>query len=192
MTRPISRSSCRHPPPRPSRALTVVELLVALSIVAVVSTAVTTLLYAGGKVNSFVTSSIDTQWEVEAAVNRIAQEIRTCDPLNLVNVPTGTGGGAFCSFVTQPDPANGNQTYDVSLQLMQASDGTWQLWESQYLHGTTTPRFAGQPSAVILHNVQSFDVRTKTAGLPQVVTITMTAGRNPPVTRTLTIAPRNQ
>ena len=194
MMRPLPKFSPWKRPHRMPKALTLVELLVALSILAVISMAVTTMLYAGAQVNRVITSSIDTQWEMEAAFSRIAQEIRTCDPLNLVNVPTGTDGGTFCSFVTQPDPDSpgGDQTYDVSLQLAQAPDGTWQLWESQFLHGTATPRFPGQPNAVLLHNVQAFDVRTKTAVLPQVVILTMTAGRSPPVTRTLMVTPRNQ
>jgi prepilin-type N-terminal cleavage/methylation domain-containing protein len=159
--------------------MTLVEMLVALSILAVVSTAVVSMLRAGAQVSGALGSSITSQWEVEAAICRIVQQGRMCTSLN---VPSGTTAGTAFSLVTQPDAANGNATYNVSYSLVTAADGSKQLQETDARYGTS----------ILIRNVQTFSVRTKNVGWPQVVIVTLTAGSVPPVARTFRMTPRNQ
>ena len=104
------------------------------------------------------------------------QEGRVCTSLN---VPTGVSGGTAFSLVTEPDASN--TTYSISYALANVG-GVNQLQETDSRYGTST----------LLHNVQTFNVRTKNAGPPQVVIITLTVAGAPPVTRTIRITPRNQ
>ncbi len=159
--------------------LTLVEMLMSLSILAVVSTAVVTMLHGGAQVSAALTSSMTNQWEVQAAIARMVQQSRLCTTLN---VPTGTGGGSAFSLVTQPDAANNSATYNVSYALVTVADGTRQLQETDSRYGTS----------ILIRNVQSFDVRTKNVSAPQVVIVTLTVGGAPPVLRTFRITPRNQ
>ena len=165
------------------RAMTLVELLMALSIMGVVSTAVFSMIHAAGNVSSVVTTSIGNDTELQTAIERMVQEGRTCVTLT---APTSTTAGTTLSFVSQPDATNGNQSYDISYTL----SGT-NLQETQYLHNTTTARFA-VATTTIIHNVQSFSVALKSAGTPQVAVVTLTVGTQPPATRTFRITPRNQ
>lgn len=158
--------------------MTLVELLMALSILAVVSTAVVSMLHAGAQESGVLTNAMSSQWEVEAAIGRIVQEGRVCTSLS---VPTGVSGGTAFSLVTEPDPNNNNTTYTISYALATVN-GVQQLQETDSRYGTST----------LLHNVQSFNVRTKNAGAPQVVIIALTAGNSPAVARTFRITPRNQ
>jgi type II secretory pathway component PulJ len=159
--------------------MTLVELLVSLTILAILSTAVTVMLRAGGQASSALGASMTNQWEVQTALSRIVQQSRMCTTLT---VPTGVSGGSTFSLVTEPDTLNNSATYAVTYSLITASDGTKQLQEADARYG----------NSILLHNVQSFDVRTKNIGAPQVVILTLTVGSTPPVTRTVRITPRNQ
>jgi len=157
--------------------MTLVEMLMALSIFAVVSTAIVTMLHGGAQVSTALGNSISNQWEVQSAIARIIQQTRVCTSLS---VPGGTTGGSSFSLVTEPDA--GNVTYNVSYDLITASDGTKQLQE-------TDPRYG---ASILIHNVQSFSIRTKNLTPPQVAILTLTVGGAPPVSRTFRITPRNQ
>ncbi len=163
--------------------VTLAEMLLALTILAVMSTAVFGMIQLGGKMNSTVSTSITSDLEVEAALSRIIQVGRTCAS---VSVPSGTTPGTSFSMVSQADAANANQSYDISYTYANG-----QLTETQYLHGTTTPRF-GTASTVIVRNVQSFSVCYKSATTPQVVIISMSVGTGPQAVRTFRFTPRNQ
>jgi prepilin-type N-terminal cleavage/methylation domain-containing protein len=168
----------RPPSVRPN-AMTLVETLVSLTILAVVSTAVVFMLRGGAQVSGALGSSIASQWETESAICRILAQGRMCSSMN---VPGNTAGGTTFSLVTQPDAANASATYPVTYSLVTASDGTKQLQETDPRYGTS----------ILIRNVQSFDVRTKSAGMPQVAIISLTVAGTPPVTRTFRITPRNQ
>jgi prepilin-type N-terminal cleavage/methylation domain-containing protein len=165
------------------RAMTLAEMLLALTILAVMSTAVFAMVQVGGRANSTVNASITTDLEVEAALARIVQLGRTCTALS---VPSGTTAGTTFTIQTQPDAANGNQTYDITYTYANG-----QLTETQYLHGTTTPRFTNA-STVIIRNVQAFSVMLKSVAPPQVAIISITAGTGPRAARTIRFTPRNQ
>jgi type II secretory pathway component PulJ len=160
-------------------ALTLVELLIALSITTVVSTAALGMLHAGAQAGTTIQNSISTEWEVQTALFRMINQTRDCTSFN---VPTSTSGGSSFSLVTQPDTANGNITYALTYSLVTAADGTSQLQESD-------PRYG---SSVLVHNVQSFDVRYKSGTAPLVIVITLTAGNSNTVSRLVRVRPRNQ
>jgi prepilin-type N-terminal cleavage/methylation domain-containing protein len=176
----INQACVRRMPARFLRpAMSLLEMLLALTILAVVSTAVVAMLHGGAQVSSALGSSISNQWEVESAITRIIQQTRMCTALT---VPNGTSGGTTFNLVTQPDAANGNLTYTVSYALVTAADGTRQLQETDPRYGTS----------ILIRNVQSFSIRTKNVGPPQVAIVTLTVGTTPPVTRTFRVTPRNQ
>jgi prepilin-type N-terminal cleavage/methylation domain-containing protein len=159
--------------------MTLVESLMALSILAVVSTAVVAMLRASTQVSSAMGSSISSQWEVQTAIARMVEQSRVCASLN---VPTGVAGGTSFSLVTEPDAANGNVSYNVTYSLVTAADGSQSLQENDARYG----------ASILIHNVKTFSVRTKNAGLPQVVIIDLTTGSAPMITRSFRITPRNQ
>ena len=134
---------------RKAPGLTLVEMLMSLSIMAVVSTAVVAMVHGGGQVSGALTASMTNQWEVEAAIGRIVQEARVC---TLLTVPGGVSGGTAFTLVTEPDAANGNTTYTINYALATASDGTQQLQETDSRYGTS----------ILIRNVQTFSVRLKT------------------------------
>jgi prepilin-type N-terminal cleavage/methylation domain-containing protein len=170
-----------HPLKRPGRGrgMTLVELLVALAITAIISVAVVSMLYAGGQVNSVLNTAMTNEWEVESALLRMAQQLRQCTTFS---VPTGMSGGTAFSLVTQPDAANGNQTYNVNYSLVAGPNGAQQLQKNDSRYG----------NSILISNLQSFDVRYKTASAPYVVVLTLTSTGSPPVTRLLRVTPRNQ
>jgi prepilin-type N-terminal cleavage/methylation domain-containing protein len=171
----LPMSSSRRPK---TPGMTLVETLMALSILAVVSTAVAAMLHAGARVSNAMNASITSQWEVQSALLNITQQVRLCAS---VTVPNGTGGGTSFSLVSQPDSANNNTSYTISYALATV-DGVQVLQQ-------TDPRF---DTKTLIHNVQSFDVRTKNTGSPQILILTLTTAGTPPVTRTVRITPRNQ
>jgi prepilin-type N-terminal cleavage/methylation domain-containing protein len=158
--------------------VTLVELMVSLVVLTIISTAVLYMLRAGAQLSGAMNSSISSETEIEAALARIVQQVRNCTSLN---VPHGTSGDSSFSIVTEPDAANGNQTYSVTYQLS-GSGAAQQLQEVDARYGTST----------LVRNVQSFNVRTKSATGTQVIILTLTVGASPPVTRTVRITPRNQ
>jgi type II secretory pathway pseudopilin PulG len=160
-------------------AMTLVETLMSLAILAVISTAIVFMLRGGTQVSSALGSSIANQWEVEAAICRMVEEGRMCTAMT---VPGGTLGGNSFTLVTEPDAANGNATYTITYALVTAADGSKQLQETDARYGTS----------ILVRNVQSFSARLKNAGAPQVVIVTMAVGNAPTVTRTFRITPRNQ
>jgi len=164
---------------RARKAFTLVELLVAITILAILSTAVVMMLRSAANVTNAVTASMAYEMEVETALLRIIQNVRMCTS---VFVPSGATGGNTFSLVTQADPANNNATYPVTYSLIVAADGTRQLEEIDSRYGAST----------LIRDVQSFDVRYTNASGPTVILLTFSVGKNPPVVRTVKIAPRNQ
>jgi type II secretory pathway component PulJ len=164
---------------RKTGGATLVELLVSLTIIAMVSLAVLAMVRAASSVNRVMAASITNEWEVESAFHRMVQQLRQCTSFT---VPTGTAGGTAFSVVTQQDAANGYQKYNVSYALVTAADGSKKLQETDSRYGTST----------LINGVQSFDVRTMGTTAPIVVKMTLTVGSNPSVTRSIKVTPRNQ
>jgi hypothetical protein len=157
-----------------------VELLVGLAIVAVVSTAVMAMLAAAARTSSLVAAQGTAQWELDAAMRRVTQQVRMCGKGSLTVGKDASGNAAF-SLVTQAD-AN-NVTYVVGYALAVAADGTKQFVETDPRYGTS----------VLVHDVQAYDAKLKNASGPAVLVVTLIAGRrDAQTTRVFEAAPRNQ
>ncbi|HVX87111.1 MAG TPA: prepilin-type N-terminal cleavage/methylation domain-containing protein [Phycisphaerae bacterium] len=161
------------------RAFTLVELLLALAIIAVTSTAVVAMLSAAARTSSVINAEASTEWELDAALRRITQEVRTCAAGSLV-VSTDASGNATFSLVTQPDV--NNNAYNVSYALATAADGTRQVVETDPRYGTS----------VLVHNVQTWDAHLKNLTGPAILVVSVTAGRaDAQTSRVFEAAPRN-
>jgi prepilin-type N-terminal cleavage/methylation domain-containing protein len=161
------------------RGFTLVELLVALAIVAVTSTAIVAMLSAAAQTSGVITAQGATEWEIDAAMRRITQQVRMCAAGSLA-VTTDASGNPTFSLITQPDV--NNNSYNVSYALATASDGTQQVTETDPRYGTS----------VLVHNVVSWDARLKNATGPAILVVSVTAGRADAQTaRVFEAAPRN-
>jgi len=162
------------------RGMSLIELLIALSIVAVLSIAITALLQAGARTSAYLRDTGEAQNEVELAVRRIVHNVRNCASLT---VPSGTSAGTTFSVVTQADPANNMATYNITYTLATLPNGTRELQETDPRYGTSS----------LIGDVQSFSVRTQYATTPVVVLFTISAGRQgaTPINRTFRVTPRN-
>jgi prepilin-type N-terminal cleavage/methylation domain-containing protein len=158
------------------RAVTLVELLVALTVLAVLSVAVTTMLRGAAQVSGAITTSMTSESEVEFTLHRVIQNVRMASVLKKPSVITVAHE---LELVTQPDAANA--TYQVLYEIVPGPDGTTQLQE-------TDPRYG---KSILISDLQTFDVRLQTADPPKIVLITLKAGKNPGVTRSVKIAQRN-
>lgn len=164
---------------RARRAMTLVELLVALVIVAICSIAVERMLAAALQSERYLNKTNAAMSEVELAVRRMTHALRTCQS---VRVPAGTASetpiAAQSSFslVTQPDPDDASKSYSVTYQL---SGTTLQEIDSRY--GTNT----------LVNNVSAFSVIRDSASPDSLIKITLTLNTQPAVTRTFRICCRN-
>jgi prepilin-type N-terminal cleavage/methylation domain-containing protein len=142
---------------RRATAMTLVEMLVALVIVSILSTAVFAML--GGALNAdrYMRTSINTTSSMELAVRRILHNVRTASALT---TPTNGTATSTLTTVTQADPNNSNATYTVTYTL---SNG--QLTETDTRYGTN----------VLLKNVTAFTVTLVNTTTPVMAQITITA-----------------
>jgi prepilin-type N-terminal cleavage/methylation domain-containing protein len=156
---------------RPGVAL--VELLVALAVVALLSTAVTVMLAGASQTNSYVNTETDMMTSVENANRRILHNVRTASALTApVN---GTLTNAL-TILTQNDAAYGNAPATVTYSIVSGN-----LVE-------TDSRYPG--NSVLVRGVSAFTVQ-RVATTPTQLNITITSSNIPPVTRSITITCRN-
>jgi prepilin-type N-terminal cleavage/methylation domain-containing protein len=163
-----------HAPRLHCAAVTLVELLVALAIVAVLSTAVAVMLAGASQTNSYVNKETDAMSSVENANRRILHNVRTASK---VISPSDNITTHSIHIQTQNDPAYGNAPADVTYSV----DSNGNLIENDSRFGTNT-----LVTGVSIFNVQ----RINTA--PSQFNVTITSGTTPPVTRTISITCRNQ
>ena len=156
------------------RGFTMVELVMALVIVAVISTAVAALVAAGGNSSSYVTSTNDAVWQVDNACRRMTYNLRMASALDS---PAGTTGTNTFTLHTQKDPSYSN----TAQQVIYAVDGNNNLTENDARFGTSA----------LVKNVTSFTVTRLSTTAPTSVQITITAGTTSSVTRTFTVLCRN-
>ena len=156
---------------RSRRAFTLVELLVALVVISIMSVAVFGMLAGAAKTSLYVTSGTDTVSQVETAYRRILHNLRACSS---ISAPlTQQTAAATLTLKTQPDVSNSNTMYDVSYTV---SSGSLMETDSRY------------PSAnALVAGVTAFTVTRNTLTKPQTVTVTITAGTSPSISRTVTI-----
>ncbi len=155
------------------RAVTLVELLVALTVVAVLSAAVSVMLVGAGNTHRYVNSEADAMSNVENAFRRMLHNVRTASAM-----PAPSGGTLTNTLTvqTQPDPAYGNVPATVTYAV---SNGN--LVE-------TDSRYAG--SSILVPNVSAFTIQ-RTGASPTQLNISITSGSTPAVTRTAMVTCRN-
>jgi type II secretory pathway component PulJ len=154
-------------------AFTLVETVLALSIMAVISLAVTIMLSGAGHTYQYVNHETDALAQVEDAYRRIMHNLRTASAMSS---PANTTATNSLTISTQPDPNYGNVAATVTYSI---SGGN--LIENDSRYGTN----------VVVYNVGSFSVQRVTTTAPTQVTITITSGTIPAVTRSATITCRN-
>jgi type II secretory pathway pseudopilin PulG len=153
--------------------VTLVELLVALAVVAVLSTAIAVMLAGAGNTHQWVNSEADAMSNVENAFRRILHNVRTASALT--SPTTGTLTNTL-TVRTQPDPAYGNVPATVTYAI---SNGN--LVE-------TDSRYAG--SSILVPGVTAFTVQ-RTGTSPTQVNISITSGSAPAVRRSAMVTCRN-
>jgi len=167
--------------PKHSRGVTLVELLVAISILAIVSTAVATLLNGAGHTHQYVNKETDAMAQIENAYRRIMHNLRTAKTLTAPTVTTATN---TFTITTQVDPSYGNASATVTYSLNASGDLVED--DPRYNPAVSTPN-------VILRNVRLFTVKRETAvgTSPTQVTIMIQTNTDPVITRTVKINCRN-
>ena len=173
----VSLSLCLLVPrsARARRAVTLVELLTALAVVAVLSTAVATMLAGAGNTHQYVNTETDAMSQVENAYRRVLHNVRTASALTTPNNAALHSPGTL-TLQTQNDPSYGNVPATV----------TYSISGSDLIE--TDSRYSG--NAILVPNVATFSVQ-RIATSPTQLSITITSGTIPPVTRTAIITCRN-
>jgi prepilin-type N-terminal cleavage/methylation domain-containing protein len=158
---------------RVRRAVTLVELLLGLAILAVLATATTSLLTAAGNTNQYVNSATDSMSQVETAYRRILHNLRTA---SAITAPTNTTATTTFTVQTQPDPNYGNVAATVTYSV---SSGN--LVETDSRYGTN----------ILVTNVGTFSVQRLSMSSPTQVSVSISVGTQRPVTRNVTVTCRN-
>jgi len=153
--------------------MTLIELMLALMIVAIVSVAAERLLAASLRTDTYLQQQNTALSELEMTVRRLTHNLRTCQSLTS---PAGTTAQNSVTLVTQPDTSNGSTSYTVTYALV----GTT-LQETDTRYGTNT----------LVNNVSAFSVTRQTVASPVVLTITITISVKPQITRTFQVYCRN-
>ena len=168
---------------RRPRGLTLVELLVALVIIALVATATSTLLVAAGDTERDVRARTGAQSEVEFAVARITYNLRTAAS---VDDPAAAG-------VTQTTLASTTQA-DASGQRARVYyrlyAGTLQEWDSRYNAGAPDDGDATHWTTLV-HNVRTFSVQRDDSLALQRILVHLGLGGPVALTRDFQVALRN-
>lgn len=167
-----------------SRGVTLVELLVAISILAIVSTAVATLLNGAGHTHQYVNKETDAMAQMENAYRRILHNLRTARTLTAPTLTTATN---TFTITTQPDPSYGSPG-PASATVTYSINASGDLVEDD-------PRYdpAANTPNVILRNVRTFTVKRETAvgTSPTQVTIVIQTNTDPVITRSVKVTCRN-
>ena len=163
---------------RRPRGFTLLELILALVISAIVSLAVVTLLFAALADDRYLRTAHSSQAEVELAVRRIANNIREAQTGSIV---VGTGA---LTTKTQPDATNGypnGVTISYALQTDPANTGRKQLVETDPRYGT---------SNVLANNVSTFTIAA-VSGIDGLYAVDLVIASNPASERHIRVYARN-
>jgi prepilin-type N-terminal cleavage/methylation domain-containing protein len=155
------------------RAMTLVELLIALTIMAIMFTAVAALIYGTMNTDRFMRTQSQAISEVELATRRIMYNLRSC---SIITTPTDTNATNTITILTQPDPTNGNLAYTVTYALAGNN-----ITETDTRYGTNT----------LVHNASTFSVARLSLISPESILVTITLPTTPAITRTFTVQCRN-
>src|SRR5262249_26867717 len=152
---------------------TFAELMVSLSIFAMIMTSASSLMFGAYDTNRYVQTQDESVQQIESAMRRMVDNVRSASTLG----PNFSGSNL--ALVTQADPDNSLLKYNVSYSVNNQN----QLIETHDLYG----------SNVILSNVSTFTVTTVQSTKPTMLQLTVIAtepgGRT--VTRACNITSRN-
>lgn len=158
---------------RPRRAMSLVEMLIALAIFAVISTAVMAMITGASNTYFYVNNTTNAVSQIESAARRITHNLRTAAS---VSAPSGTTASSALTLVTQNDPNNGNAPYTVTYTLSNGS-----LVETDTRYGTNT----------LVTGVQTFSITRSSTSAPTTFTVNIVLSGPPSLTRTFTVGCRN-
>ena len=159
--------------PRRKSGMTLVELLIALTIMAIMFAAVSALIYGTMNTDRFLRTQSQALSEVELATRRIMYNLRSC---SAISTPTDASAAGTITILTQPDPANSNAVYTVTYTL----SGTT-LTENDTRYGTN----------ILVHNASAFSVQRLSLVSPESIQVTITLATTPLITRTFKVQCRN-
>jgi len=166
------------------QGMTLVETLVALVIFSLLMTAGYTLLSGTLRADRYLRSANTTESEVELAIRRITNNLRTAAPYASMVPVAGSAVGTTSSTLTtltQPDPNNSNQQYVVSYRLQNN-----QLIENDSRYGSGTAA-----DNVLCNNVASFQAKVMASSSPMMIQITLTTNGPQAVSRVFQVMCRN-
>jgi hypothetical protein len=153
-------------------------MLVVALVVLLMSAAIAFKLRAAAPSAVPVNAMLSAQWEIELALRRIESQARSC---TMLNRPHSTVAGTTLEMLAQLDPEDCATAFPISYSLVTGPDGSGCLQESDPRLGTS----------ILLHHVQSLEIHLLHARDPQVIVISITAGKAPNlVARTVHIMPR--
>ena len=164
----------RRAAPRPGRAFTLAEMMVALAIVTVLGTAVTTLLFGTANTYRFVRDCGTAGSEMDLGVRRITNNLMEAQTgsiaLGTTTVTSGSNSvtSATLATLTQADPANNypaGAAVSYQLRADPAKAGQFVLSETDQRYGTNT----------LIHNVTTFNV-TAVSGVPDLYQVDLILG----------------
>jgi prepilin-type N-terminal cleavage/methylation domain-containing protein len=163
---------------RAHRGFSLAELMLALTIVSLLSVSVAMLLAGAGDTDFFVNRETQAMAQVETAYRRILHNVRTA---SAISVPSTTTAGTTLTLQTQPDPGNSNNPWTVTYKILSGN-----LVEDD-------PRYdsAGSTPNILVSNVKTFSVTRSATAAPTTITLTIISNTSPPVTRTAVIECRN-
>jgi type II secretory pathway component PulJ len=154
------------------------ELLLAVSVVALLSVAVAGMLAGAARTSTYVTTTTDAMSQVETAYRRLVHNVRTA---SAITAPAAGATDSTLTLQTQPDGANSNVPWTVTLKVV---NGNLVEDDGRYDGSSGTPN-------VLVPNVKVFTVSRSAGSSPTTITVTITSNTAQAVTRTATIACRN-
>ncbi len=158
------------------RGMTLVELMLALTILSILSVGATNLIIGGLQTDRVLLDSDRQVSEMEHSIRRQIHNIRTGTAVTI--------GANTISMTSQADPNNNGQTYTITYTYSSAA-GT--LSESSTQYGTNPP------VNVIAYNVTAFSA-AQISTPPQLISVDITIAATttaPPTRRTFQIMNRN-
>ena len=160
----VDFAAARMPP------MTLVELLVGLTVVALLSAAVAVLLAGAGNTNQYLISETDALSQVENAYRRILHNVRAA---SAISAPASATPSTTLTLSTQPDPSYGNVAATVTYAI---TSGNLTETDSRY----------GNTPTVLVTGVTTFQV-TRVSTSPLQFNVQIISGTSPPITRSVTV-----
>ncbi len=159
------------------RGFTLVEVLIAVVILAVVSTAIVTMIFGAMNDNRYLQNTGTAQSEIELAMRRITNNLREAQTGSI------TIGAHTIATLTQADSIDGypsGATVSYALQVSTTTTGQKDLAETDQRYGTN----------VLVHNVTTFNAAL-VSGIANLYQIDVVVGTTTPEERHFKVLARN-